>query len=81
MELMINDEATIKEIIKQLTHCSGIVVNVYYQVIGNVTNSVLKNVNSSNCDISSDNERIKQVINNKNYIIYLFHSSCFLYLE
>lgn len=56
MELMINDEATIKELIKQLPQCPGIVVNVYYQVIGNVTNSVLKNVNSSNCDISSDNE-------------------------
>ena len=66
MELMINDEDTIKELIKQLTQCSGIVVNVYYQVIGNVTNRVLKNVNSSNCDISSDNERIKQAINNKN---------------
>ena len=66
MELMINDEDTIKELIKQLTQCSGIVVNVYYHVIGNVTNSVLKNVNSSNCDISSDNERIKQAINNKN---------------
>ncbi len=46
MEIVVCDKESIKDIIKALMLCKNIAVNVYYQEIGSISNSKLKNVNT-----------------------------------
>lgn len=46
MEITVNDAKTMEALIRQLGTCNGLVVNIYYQVIGNIEGSTVYGVNT-----------------------------------
>ncbi len=50
MEIVVKDKEIIKELLRDLKTLNNIVVNIYYQEIGNIQNSTLTNVNTCNHD-------------------------------
>lgn len=45
MEVKVSDAQTMEALIRQLGTCKGLVVNIYYQVIGDIKNSTVCGVN------------------------------------
>lgn len=45
-EILVRNEETVKDLIRSLSTQKNIVVNIYYQVIGNIENSTVSGVNT-----------------------------------
>jgi hypothetical protein len=48
MDITLNDEGSVAALIRGLAGRKGITVNIYYQVVGNITNSTVSGVNVMN---------------------------------